>query len=105
MDEYRIRYFKLENGKEPFMEWFNALDNSIKKRVLARLSRICEGNFGDWKKVDENLCELRLNFGSGYRIYYIVEDNTVIILLSAGDKSTQAKDITNAKEFIKILKG
>lgn len=105
MNEFEIRYFELENGKQPFIEWLNTLDKINKKRVIMRLSRIQEGNLGDYKKIDNELCEFRLKYGSGYRIYYLIENNTIIILLSGGDKSTQTKDIKKAKEFIEILKG
>lgn len=73
MNEFELRYFQLENGKKPFMDWFDTLDKSIKKRVLTRLDRIQQGNFGDYKKIDDILYELRLDYGKGYRIYYMVE--------------------------------
>ncbi len=105
MNSYIIKTFKLAGGKCPFLEWFYMLDKTDKKRVEARLIRIQSGNFGDYKNIDNELNELRLKFGSGYRIYYTIHKNEIIILLTGGNKSTQQKDISKAGEYIKILKG
>ena len=68
-------------------------DASVKVRVLARLDRVENGNFGDFKAIDSGLFELRLFFGPGYRIYYTIQDGTVVLLLVGGDKATQTKNI------------
>lgn len=78
---------------------FNKADSLVKVRVLARLSRIELGNFGDHCSVGDGISELRLFFGAGYRIYYTQRGNRVVILLCAGDKSTQVKDIALAKQI------
>lgn len=57
------------------------------------------------KNLGENLYELRLFFGSGYRIYYTLENNILVILLSSGDKSSQIDDIGKAKLYLKNYKG
>lgn len=72
---------------------------------MLRLDRLKDGNFGDCKQLDEYLYELRFNFGSGYRVYYTVKDNTIILLINGGDKKSQIKDIKTAKEIIIKLKG
>lgn len=82
-----------------FSAWLNAADSSVKARVLARLSRIELGNFGDHCSVGDGVSELRLFFGAGYRIYYTQQGNQVVIVLCAGDKSTQTKDIQLAKQI------
>ena len=61
-----------------------------------------DDNFGDFKKIDNELSELRFNFGSGYRIYYTEVDNIVVLLLNAGDKKLQSNDILKAKEYLEI---
>ncbi len=99
-----ILTYKTEDGKCPFDIWMNSLDNSMKVRVSKRIERVEEGNFGDYKKLDNDISELRLKFGSGYRIYYTEIDNIIIILLCGGDKSTQVKDIEKAKEYLQDLK-
>ena len=84
-----------------FTKWFNKLkDRSTRNRLLARLSRLETGNFGDFKSIDANLYELRFFFGSGIRIYYTIKKGQVILLLAAGDKSTQTQDIAKAKELL-----
>ena len=59
--------------------------------------RLEEGNFGDYRSVGEGVFELRLHLGSGYRIYFGEVDNKVVLVLCGGDKSTQQRDIDNAK--------
>lgn len=57
------------------------------------------GNFGDYQSVGDGVFELRLHFGAGYRIYFGVVDNTIVLLLCGGDKSSQARDIVRAKVY------
>ena len=71
--------------------------------MLARLSRIESGNFGDYKQVRTNLFELRFFFSSGLRVYYTIQGAQVVILLVGGDKSTQAKDIEKANDLLEEL--
>ena len=99
-----ILTYKAKDGKCSFDIWMKSLDNSMKVRVSKRIERVEEGNYGDYKKLDSDISELRLKFGSGYRIYFTEVDNVIIILLCGGDKSTQAKDIEKAKEYLLDLK-
>lgn len=80
-----------------FNDWLNSLELTTKSRVLARLARVELGNLGDHGPVGDGISELRLFFGAGYRIYYIQQGQQLIILLCAGDKSSQVKDIKLAK--------
>ena len=64
------------------------------------MTRLLENNFGDHKKIDNEISELRLKFGSGYRIYYTEIDNIIILIMNGGDKSTQSKDIEKAKNIL-----
>lgn len=75
----------------------SSLDKATKFRVQSRLTRLLENNFGDYKKIDNEISELRLKFGAGYRIYYTEIDNIIVLLINGGDKSTQQKDIKKAK--------
>lgn len=72
-------------------------------RFLARLERVKNGNFGDYKQISSQLFELRLFFGNGFRIYYTVRDKRVIFLLVGGDKSSQSTDIEKATQLIQKL--
>lgn len=87
----------------PLKKWIDSIDNSFRRRIITRINQIEEeGHFGDFKVIDNEIKELRLKFGSGYRIYFHETDNILIVLLCGGDKSTQSKDIQKAKEYLKI---
>ena len=100
----KIVYYKTESGKCPYLDWYNSLDNSVKAQITKRILRVSEGNFGDSKKLNAELSELRFKIGSGYRIYYTEFENYIVVLLSAGDKSSQQKDIKNANNYLQDLK-
>ena len=100
-----IKYYIAKSGKCPFKIWFNSLDKSILTRIDKRLIRLTEDNYGEFKQLDSNISELKINFGSGYRIYYTEKNDVIIILLCAGDKKTQSKDIQKAKEYFEDWKG
>lgn len=74
----------------------------FQERILERFERLEEGNYGDFKTIDNEIKELRFKFGSGYRIYFHETNNTIILLICGGDKSTQTKDINKAKEYLNI---
>ncbi len=85
-------------------KWFKKIkNNQYKARILARLNRIRQGNFGDFKQLEDDLFELRLFFGPGFRIYYTVQEDTVVLMLCGGDKSSQQKDIEKAKIIMEVL--
>jgi putative addiction module killer protein len=87
-----------------FQKWFiNLKDIKAKARINLRLKSVSLGNFGDHKPLGQNLFELRFFFGSGYRVYYSVKDNQVIFLLKGGDKSSQEKDIKQARILYEAL--
>lgn len=66
--------------------------------------RFESGNLGDSKSVGEGVFETRFNFGPGYRVYYGRESQTLVLLLCGGDKSTQGKDIQQAKAFWRLYR-
>jgi putative addiction module killer protein len=72
--------------------------------VLVRIDRLAAGNPGDVKPVGEGISELRINYGPGYRVYYLQDGDTLIVLLFGGDKSTQDYDIKHAKRIAKAWK-
>ena len=85
-----------------FRDWLNDLrDRKARLRIDDRLKRLASGNAGDTKSVGDGVHELRLNFGPGYRVYYIWRDGVLIILLNGGDKDSQARDIAKAKQYAK----
>ena len=85
---------------ERFVRWLAGLrDLRGRAKVLARIERLIGGNPGDVKPVGAGVSELRINYGPGYRVYYLQRGNALIILLAGGDKSSQAKDIQAALQM------
>ena len=99
--EFEIIAYRDETNKEPFAEWLHDLDFKLQNTILSRLNRIKLGNFGDCKSVGDKVHELRIHAGAGYRIYFAKEQNKLILLLCAGNKSSQIKDIKKAKNFLR----
>ena len=101
-----IQVYRMPDGRQPFTEWLESIrDANTRDRIQARTNRLKFGNFGNYKSVGDGVCELRLNFGPGYRIYFGQVGNTVVLLLFAGDKSSQARDIERAKTYWLQYKG
>ncbi|EDN72623.1 protein containing DUF891 [Beggiatoa sp. SS] len=95
-----IREYITPEGRSPFGEWLlNLRDKKAKAKVLTRLDRVTAGNFGDHKYLSEGVYELRLTYGKGIRIYYGKEEESIILLLLGGDKSTQNRDVKTAIEY------
>ena len=87
-----------------FVKWLDSLkDIRARSRILARIKRLVSGNPGDVKPVGEGISELRINYGSGYRIYYKQHGNTLVILLAGGSKQSQSKDIKTALRLARNL--
>ncbi|MGC4111610.1 MAG: type II toxin-antitoxin system RelE/ParE family toxin [Nocardioides sp.] len=85
---------------EEFDEWLRKLkDRAGRLRILERIDRFANGNPGDTKQVGRGVYELRATYGPGYRIYYLQDADTLILLLVGGDKSTQRKDISRARDL------
>ncbi len=100
MEQRIVKIAQLSNDKVPFIDWLESLDKANRARIQSRLTRLLENNFGDHKKIDNEISELRLKFGSGYRIYYTEIDNIIVLLINGGDKSSQSKDIQKAKQIL-----
>ena len=106
MHEYRLLEY-IEDGKSYYSEWFNSLDAITAARIDRYVRRMEQGNMGDSKGVGEGVIELRIDFGSGYRVYYGVDQSRIIILLGGGTKRYQSRDISKAIQrwnFYKNLK-
>jgi putative addiction module killer protein len=89
--------FELRQTLE-FSVWLKGLrDRAVLQRVAARLSRMQLGNLGDVQPVGEGVSEARIHHGPGYRLYFVLRGDALIVLLCGGDKSTQARDIARAK--------
>lgn len=92
-------FYQTAEEKKPAMEWLDSLKDKMGlAKILTRIRRAELGNFGDHKGV--GVYELRITHGPGYRIYYGIDvGGDLIILLLAGDKSSQEKDLSKAKKF------
>lgn len=83
-----------------YVQWFAKLrDRQARARIDVRIRRLSLGNPGDVRPVGEGVSELVIDYGPGYRVYYVQHGSTVIILLAGGDKSTQGRDIRIALEL------
>lgn len=95
-----IQRYITSDGKVPFADWLDSLrDTNAKAKIISRLNRVTAGNLGDYRSVGEGVCELRIKYGPGYRIYFGLRGLTIVLLLCGGDKSTQDQDIQKAKEY------
>ena len=87
-----------------FALWLNDLrDRQGRARILARIDRLEEGNPGKTRSVGAGVVEMKIDFGPGYRVYFIQRGEVVIVLLCGGDKSDQEKDIQWAKALAGLL--
>jgi len=95
-----IRRYTTAEGRAPFTESLDSLrDRNVRVRIKSRLERVEEGNLGDFKSVGQGVFELRINYGPGYRLYFGQVGLTIVVILIAGDKSTQEQDIRQAIEY------
>ena len=89
---------------EIYRTWINALkDRQGRARIQVRIERLAHGNPGRHRRLAAGICELKIDVGPGYRIYYTERGTELIILLAGGDKSTQQKDIKTAITLAKDL--
>jgi putative addiction module killer protein len=96
--EWQLREYITRAGRNPFGEWLQSItDKTTRARIRTRISRLRLGNFGDCRSVGEGVHELRLDFGPGYRVYYSRVGARLVLLLGGGDKSSQNRDIREAK--------
>ena len=87
-----------------FDKWLAEVkDIKSRARIITRFDHLQLGNFGDHKNLGNNLFELRFFFGPGYRVYFTVKKDKIILLLCGGDKSSQKKDIKKAKAILEEL--
>lgn len=87
-----------------FARWLKGLrDNQARARILIRIRRLSLGNPGDVRAVGAGVSELRIDWGGGYRVYYVARAEALVILLTGGDKRTQAADIQVAIELARTV--
>jgi putative addiction module killer protein len=98
----QVRLYETAEGHSPVADWLDGLrDRAARARIVARLDRLSARAFGDWKSVGGGVGEMRIDFGPGFRVYFALIGKTVVLLLCAGDKSTQGTDIEKAHAYWK----
>jgi putative addiction module killer protein len=101
MGVQELRVYQRQDGTQPFTEWLAELkDQQARARIRTRLSRLALGNLGDCKALEGGVLELRVDWGPGYRVYFARIGAVVLLLLCAGDKTTQSQDIERAKSYL-----
>ncbi|MBE0549146.1 MAG: type II toxin-antitoxin system RelE/ParE family toxin [Rubrivivax sp.] len=89
---------------DTYADWFASLrDRVAKTRIDIRIRRLSLGNAGDAKPVGDGVSELRVDYGPGYRVYFVKKGDLYVVLLAGGDKSSQANDISKAKALARNL--
>jgi len=89
---------------EEFVDWLDTLkDKRAQVRVVARLRRVEAGNLGDWQPIKGDVSELRVDYGPGYRLYFTRRGSIIVVILNAGDKSSQKRDIRRALKLAAAL--
>jgi len=94
-----IRYVK-EDGSVPLSDWLSTLrDMQAKTAIRRRIDRFGAGNPGNTRYLRNGVSELKTDMGPGYRVYYALHGQTIVLLLCGGDKGTQVADIAKAVGF------
>ena len=89
---------------ESYARWYEGLrDRQARTRIDVRIRRLSLGNAGDVKPVGEGVSEIRIDYGPGYRVYFVFRGQALVILLAGGDKRTQDRDISTAIELARAL--
>ena len=102
MNTYRLRHYLARDGADLYQQWLEGLrDRTAKIAVIRRMTRLERGLFGDCKPLREGVWEARIDVGAGYRVYYAVVGEQVILLTNGGDKRTQDADIERAIGYLK----
>lgn len=92
--------YETPDSKRPYDEWLKSLrDRTAADKIALRIRRVEQGNLGNYRTVGKGVCEFKIDYGAGYRIYFGLIGNTIVILLCGGDKSTQEQDILKAQEY------
>ena len=101
--KYELQEYLTMTGKSPFATWLLGLKDGVAQaKLTARIDRAAHGNFGDWKPLagTNGLYEMRENYGPGYRLFYTVRGQKIILLLAGSTKKDQRRTIDKAKEYL-----
>lgn len=96
---FELVIYKTSAEKEPFNEWLSSLDKSVLGQVMSRIDRLQGGHFGQAKALKHGLFELKFK-SPAFRVYYAMIGKQVVLLLTAGDKTSQFSDIKKARDYL-----
>lgn len=100
-----IRHYISRAGRDVFDDWLTQLaDARAQAKIASRVNRLAAGNFGDCRPLRHAVCELRIDWGPGYRVYYAMIGRESVLLLCGGDKRKQSADIERALHYLKDYK-
>lgn len=100
-----IRRYVNRSGRDIVGDWLSKLrDIRARAKIASRINRLASGNFGDCKALGHGLCELRIDWGPGYRVFYAMIGPACVLCLCAGDKRKQTADIERALGYLKDYK-
>lgn len=94
-----VHLYETPNGRCPYQEWFENLDKKTQMIVDSRILHLRQGNLGTWRQVGKGVKELKIAYGAGLRIYFGEDGESIVVLLCAGDKGSQDRDIKKAQEY------
>ena len=94
---FQVLHYLTPSGTDVYEDWLRGLDSRDAERIKAYVTRMYSGNFGVTRSVGEGVFELKINFGPGYRLYYLHDGDRIVVLLCGGDKGYQTRDIAQAK--------
>lgn len=103
MERYQVEVYETGAGVAPFQDWLDDIRNEqTRTQIVARIRRAALGNFGDWKRLSgsSGIHEMRIHSGPGFRIFYAIEGQTIILLLAGSTKSEQDRTIEKAKSYL-----
>lgn len=99
-----IHEYTTPQGGYPFREWVRDIRDAKAQAIIrTRVQRLSSGNLGDSKQLTSKLYELRIHYGTGYRVYFCKMKDVAVILLCGGEKNGQKRDIAKAKKFYEDL--
>lgn len=97
--KFELVRYQDRSKRIPYSEWIRELDGKTAGRIRSYVGRLKSGNFGDSRSVGHGVVELKIDFGPGYRVYYLRDGEEIVVLLCGGDKGSQAGDILRAWAF------
>ena len=96
----QIKLYVTETEESPFKKWLSKIDKLTRVIVLKYIDRVASGGSkNNIKALQDGVFEIKIRYGSGYRVYFAEEENKIILLLIGGDKGSQKADIVKAKKY------